>query len=319
MKKLGFIVLFIAIPSFCFGQITTTKVAPKTVSVDKSPYDGSKNFLGEDVHKYLGQELYLKGLAERLRKFGYSNFVIDYTKNIADKTNVYKCCDSFSSRYDSIAGKYFKVLEIIQHPRAKQNELLYGSKYFLKLEEKESKDIVYFEYDSRFEHTFPFIVVAFFEKHKSLVVGKEFVFADSILRTSTDITTGKVITTKTGQKWKCTDLTVEEKFYTLSLIIENPVGEKTTISFESVFGEFRYGRVYTADEADSYRQKFGPDIFDTILQGNVRLGMTKEMCKLSWGNPKSINETITASGKKEQWVYSDNYLYFENGVLTTIQ
>jgi hypothetical protein len=47
--------------------------------------------------------------------------------------------------------------------------------------------------------------------------------------------------------------------------------------------------------------------------------MTKEMCKLSWGEPEKINETITAGQKSEQWVYSDNYLYFDNGKLRAIQ
>ena len=47
--------------------------------------------------------------------------------------------------------------------------------------------------------------------------------------------------------------------------------------------------------------------------------MSKEMCELSWGKPKSINETITSGKKSEQWVYSDNYLYFDNGIVTAIQ
>ena len=36
-----------------------------------------------------------------------------------------------------------------------------------------------------------------------------------------------------------------------------------------------------------------------------------------WGVPDKINETITS--KIEQWVYSDNYLYLDNGKLTAIQ
>jgi hypothetical protein len=48
--------------------------------------------------------------------------------------------------------------------------------------------------------------------------------------------------------------------------------------------------------------------------------MTKEMCKLSWGEPEKVNTTTTKYSTHEQWVYSDgSYLYFEKGVLTTIQ
>jgi len=40
----------------------------------------------------------------------------------------------------------------------------------------------------------------------------------------------------------------------------------------------------------------------------------------SWGRPDSVNRTTTAYGTQEQWVYgSRNYLYFTNGILTTIQ
>lgn len=56
-------------------------------------------------------------------------------------------------------------------------------------------------------------------------------------------------------------------------------------------------------------------------KGGVRIGMTKEqVLKSNWGKPRSINKSIDASGASEQWVYGgSNYLYFKNGILTTIQ
>jgi hypothetical protein len=39
-----------------------------------------------------------------------------------------------------------------------------------------------------------------------------------------------------------------------------------------------------------------------------------------WGEPKTVNQTLTAHGKHEQWVYgSGQYLYLDDGVLTSIQ
>ena len=323
MKKTTLIIVLSVMTSVSFGQITTTKVAkvaPKTDQVDNTPYDSTLNFLGKDVYKYKGQELYVNGKSERFRKYGYDNFVLDYTKDKwINILNVYKCCDIFNSKYEDLAGKYFKVLEIIKHPKAEQSEYLYGKKFYLKLQEKESNDIVYYKYNSYSTYSFPFIVVGFFEKQKNLVVGKEFVFADKVLKSLNDIQTGKVVTTKTGQKWKCTDLTIEEEYFTLSLVLENSLGEKTTISHESVFGEWSYGRAYTANEANNYTKQFGQENFNIILQGKVKIGMTREMCKLSWGEHKSINKTITSGMKSEQWVYSNNYLYIDNGILTAIQ
>lgn len=53
----------------------------------------------------------------------------------------------------------------------------------------------------------------------------------------------------------------------------------------------------------------------------VRIGMTQEeVVASSWGRPQDINRTTTAYGNHEQWVYGGrNYLYFENGKLTSIQ
>ncbi|EPE9899418.1 hypothetical protein ACSN7Q_000534 [Flavobacterium psychrophilum] len=301
--------------AFSFGQISTTKIEPKIEQIDNSPYDSIENFLGKDVNKYIGQEFYLKGVAESSRKYGYSNFYTDYNKG-----KHYKCCDSYNSKYDELNGKYFRVIEIIKHPKASENAYLYEKKFYIKLEEKISKDIVYFEYNSQFQHEFPFVVVGFFEKQKKMSIGKVFIFADRTFgTTTTDINTGKTISTKTGQKWKCTNLTIEEKYYTVSLIVQNSIGENVWIDYDGVYGKYRKGMVYTNEEADNYIKKFGTITFNEILQGKVNIGMTKEMCRLSFGMPKSINETLTAEKKSEQWVYKDKYLYFDNGILTTIQ
>ena len=57
-------------------------------------------------------------------------------------------------------------------------------------------------------------------------------------------------------------------------------------------------------------------------KGGVRIGMTAKQVreKTDWGQPESINVTITSYGTREQWVYGyGNYLYFRNGVLESIQ
>jgi hypothetical protein len=55
---------------------------------------------------------------------------------------------------------------------------------------------------------------------------------------------------------------------------------------------------------------------------NAKIGMTAKQVveKTNWGEPISVNKTVTARGVLEQWVYGDGYyLYFENGKLRTIQ
>jgi hypothetical protein len=53
----------------------------------------------------------------------------------------------------------------------------------------------------------------------------------------------------------------------------------------------------------------------------VFIGMTmQDVRDSSWGRPESINRTTFANSSREQWVYGlRNYLYFKNGVLSSIQ
>lgn len=52
----------------------------------------------------------------------------------------------------------------------------------------------------------------------------------------------------------------------------------------------------------------------------VRLGMSKEEVLSKLGEPKDINKTVSKFGTSEQWVYYDGvYLYFEDGILETVQ
>ena len=53
----------------------------------------------------------------------------------------------------------------------------------------------------------------------------------------------------------------------------------------------------------------------------VDVGMSaQDALDSSWGKPQKVNRTTGAYGVHEQWVYGGGgYLYFENGILRTIQ
>ena len=331
MKKfllipLLFLILVLTVTA-TYGQITTTKVNLKVKNIDNVPYDSTKNFLGKDVYGYVGQELYLNGKPESLRKYGYEGFSIDYTKVSFrnDTSNVYKCCDIYNSKHNELIGKYFTVLEVIKDPKAEQNkyeEYLYGEKFYLKLQEKEKKDIVFYDYNSESEYSFPFIVVSYFNKLKQSEIGKKYIVRGKSWVNSepmTDMKTGNPLSNfKAGGKWKCVNVTIEEKDYRLSLVLENEKGEQILLPVD-YSEKTKYNYVFEFRQAEFYKKKFGDENWQLILEGIVKIGMTKEMSELSWDKPKSINKTITSRNKSEQWVYSNNYLYFDNGILTTIQ
>ena len=57
-----------------------------------------------------------------------------------------------------------------------------------------------------------------------------------------------------------------------------------------------------------------------LVRGSVKIGMSEENARISWGSPNDINKTITAGNVRDQWIYSGgSYLYFDNGKLTLIQ
>jgi hypothetical protein len=66
------------------------------------------------------------------------------------------------------------------------------------------------------------------------------------------------------------------------------------------------------DEDDLRRKKRSEGVY---------VGMSKaDVLSSSWGNPKHVNTTTTSFGSREQWVYGGrNYIYFENGYVTSIQ
>lgn len=75
---------------------------------------------------------------------------------------------------------------------------------------------------------------------------------------------------------------------------------------------FRYTREKWVAEYNKY---------NNIAMEDLRIGMTQqEVIDLTtWGRPTKINKTTNAYGTSEQWVYPNyKYLYFEDGILTTI-
>jgi hypothetical protein len=63
-----------------------------------------------------------------------------------------------------------------------------------------------------------------------------------------------------------------------------------------------------------------PRYTEAVLNEKVLIGMTPEMVRLSWGAPQTVNTTITAAGKSEQWVYGAGwYVYLTNSHVTGIQ
>jgi hypothetical protein len=62
-----------------------------------------------------------------------------------------------------------------------------------------------------------------------------------------------------------------------------------------------------------------PEYGKEILAHQVTPGMSQDDVVASWGKPEHVNTTITASGRHEQWVYGNQYVYFDDGRVSAVQ
>lgn len=285
-----------AITAIGWGQIKTTNVAEPKEEI-RVVYDSSKVFLEYEPKGYEGEILYLVGKSESLREYGYRDFLIDYTKSSFDKNNQFR-----GGSYELLAGSYFEVIEVIKSSIIE---------FYLKLEDTETGDICYFKYNPKYRHSFPFIPVAYFNYVSNYYIGKRIVTRGSNWLSSDkpmcDMNTGLLVEFETGTIWTIVDVAIEEQYYRLSLILENSKGEK--IPFTQIENLPYSNHALLYEDLKSYE---GTEEYDLIINGKVRAGFTEEMVKMSWGEPEKINR----SSGGDQWVYSNQYLYFENGIMT---
>ena len=80
------------------------------------------------------------------------------------------------------------------------------------------------------------------------------------------------------------------------------------------------GGFWTQERVDELIKYIGLAETEYVVSGKVHIGMSKDLCEISWGKPDRINKTTYSFGTREQWVYQDknSYLYFEDDVLTAI-
>lgn len=304
--------LFICFSVLVFATILNTQYTSAQNATESN--DSTANFLGKDVMKYKGQELYLNLLNEKKQKFGYNGFIVDYKKDddlLNDENNIYKPNENYNSQYEYLGGKYFRVLDVIAHPKAKEDAKKYGDKYYLQLQIIPNGDIVYYKYDANEEFSFPFIATGFYAKQKELLKGKDFVVSDEVLKHLRNLNTGKSIDFTTGEEWKCIDLTIDID-EGVALVMQNNKAIRFLLPYSNMTNEQGIKKVFTADEAFQYTKKFNENNFRRILQNKIRVGMTKEMTKLAWGEPIEISESGSGKNKTEQWVYPAGNLTFRN-------
>jgi hypothetical protein len=61
--------------------------------------------------------------------------------------------------------------------------------------------------------------------------------------------------------------------------------------------------------------KYGTNMAARLISGKIWKGMNSEMVKDSWGTALKINRDVQGNNIKEEWIFSNTWLYFENNTL----
>ncbi len=61
--------------------------------------------------------------------------------------------------------------------------------------------------------------------------------------------------------------------------------------------------------------KYGSNLASKLNQGKIWKGMSAEMVSDSWGTADKVNRIVSGNVIKEEWIYRDTWLYFENNIL----
>ncbi len=61
--------------------------------------------------------------------------------------------------------------------------------------------------------------------------------------------------------------------------------------------------------------KYGSNMAARLIAGKIWKGMNSEMVKDSWGSAEKINRVVSGNIIKEEWIFRNTWLYFENNTL----
>ncbi len=337
------LVLFMLL--FVFNNVAIAQISKiKTVQEETSeqdvvtPYDSLENICWKNFRSQVGQTLYLNDDAFFKKTGVYSGITtmptFEYFALVLKNKNMRYLPDSIiykftvvegegGSDYESVVGKYYYVNRLIEDPKnaSKKSDLNYSYELIMK---DAPYDTVYYDFNSYIKSFETFINTGYIEKLKQKYVGKELIINkdDASLP---KIGTGKYENIPKGTHLKCTDISIEDgnRYYMLLLLHHDKYGNfYANLTLEIGLEDLDTPEVYRVrlQKEVALVRKYGKVNADLIIRNQVRTGWSKAMCRESWGAPKSVNVMSGAYGTTEQWVYSSScYLYFKNGVLTTIQ
>lgn len=302
--------------SNAYSQIDIISVkSPINSDKELIVFDSTKNYLGRyNVSTYKGQLLFV--LPIKNKEYGYDNFkdivrkfaYLEITRygNPAEKSE-------FNTKYEDLVGKYFYVDSVWKYDSDILNKY-----YFLLSEKNNPNNICYYEYNPDYNYSFHFIVVSHFNYLKQKYVGKNYIISKS---STLNIKTGKeiIIPDVSKKVWNTIDLSIIEDSYSNPVLIIKSGNDTSYIAVEHLESGLEKGNsrsVFEKSEWNKLVSTYGIKMMNNVLNGKINIGMPEKLLIMSWGKPDRIN---SSSYGDSQYVYDDEYVYIDNGKITSWQ
>lgn len=346
MKKILLLIVFCCVTLLHWGQVTSYSVTPKPQERIILPYDSLSNITRNNIPSLIGQQVQVLPkvsnsdletgptlYSSKPSEFGNNNIVV----NPDTRFTVYR---SRKGAFDN------EVFDIIGVDSIKGGTSMYKTTYFYLVVQNEKYNTPHYlsvgfvndEYsfgklvNTGSLYVSDFIILGYFAKQREINIGNYLVNrypknrslgGEYIVYNLEDGEPLKQI--PENHIWTIKDIGVVEApgYKGLSYIL-------TSDSIPNAFARYYKGnftdyREFTQRQEERRNwetamiRKYGRTNGNLIIQGKVKLGFTKEMCREAWGSPSDINKSSGSWGGHEQWVYGlGSYLYFENGRLTAI-
>ena len=296
-----------------YAQITTITTKEKEEPVEIQKYDSLESISINNALLHKGQTLFLKGSCYAKENNYYRIFFTKPVPKYSSNKNSYvykptsgKRKGEIVSNYSELVGKYYKILSV---ETDKTNP--YETKYWLQLVDDDNATFYYHMSMGLND----FVTLGYYEKMKQTFVGKDFYSQGTLEREKVDSKETVKFPPKT--KFKCIDIAIKigEDEPTCAVLENEKYGK---IKGEIIKGQ-RLHMFISASACNEYIKKYGTKFGNGVAERKIIIGMNKKMVQDAWGVPDNINTTTGNYGTHEQWVYDSRYIYFKNGIVTSIQ
>jgi len=251
--------------------------------------------------------------------------------------------------YSALQNKLFKITNCVDTVNADGTLCIFA----ITMQDPDGV-IVHWKIDSRKLHSYTCTFKSYIEYLRNKYVNKKVYIKKYswVMPAYSDPFDRKQYESIPGQEWQCTDLTMvndrEKLFPRIALMIKNGEGVTNAVTGNLIPDTvLNISQIWTEQEYEQYKQienkrldsiamarknmlakkekkqpgykqamlkKYGSIYGDQIANGEVAKGMSKDMCKAAWGNPKTIGKGKVNGAEIEQWVYSDTrWIRFNNG------